>query len=131
MRCCDHVTKPTDAPSTAARGLFAYLTLSQPICNLQDALASRLIRLVHSDTVAIRAKALKAVQEIALLDASFLKNATIFGMILKRLSDPSANVRDATLDLLSKVLLKPSGTMDADLIQTYYPLLSERVVVGL
>ena len=93
--------------------------------NLKDILFGKLISCVSSDIVAIRTKSLKSIQEILVTRPEILNNSNVYQAISARLADPSASVRDAAVDLLSKVLMKG----DEEALTRYYRILGERILV--
>ncbi len=106
---------------SAASSLLAYSNLY----NLRDILLGKLVSCVSSDVVAIRTKSLKSIQEILIMKPEILHSPNVYSAISARLSDPSPSVRDAAVDLLSKVLVKG----DEESLEKYYRILSERILV--
>ncbi|KAJ3034446.1 Sister chromatid cohesion protein 2 [Rhizophlyctis rosea] len=76
-----------------------------------------------SDVVAIRTKALKAMQEIIAAEPAILKDARFKSMVLERLNDHSASVRDVVIEIVGKHMLG-----SRDLVLEYYGGLGIRVV---
>ncbi|KAJ3284338.1 Sister chromatid cohesion protein 2 [Borealophlyctis nickersoniae] len=78
---------------------------------------------LDSDVVAIRTKALKALQEIITADPTVLTAGNVKKIIFARLMDHSTSVRDAAIELVGKYL---AGS--ADMAREYYPVISDRVL---
>ncbi|KAI9193280.1 sister chromatid cohesion C-terminus-domain-containing protein [Polychytrium aggregatum] len=92
------------------------------LTSMVDQLLLRINTAMQSDTVSIRSKALKAVQMVAMVDGSVMHNESVRKAVEQRLLDPSAAVRDATVELLSKYL---EGRWER--AHEYYKTLSERI----
>ncbi|KAI8926564.1 hypothetical protein BC831DRAFT_413959 [Entophlyctis helioformis] len=100
------------------------LMCSQLLVALRDTVLQCICRGVASDSVALRTRALKSLQEVLVVDPSLVLATSIRRVIGDRLLDSSPLVRDAAVDLLGKYVL--SG--GRDVLGEYYPVLCDRIM---
>ncbi|KAI8805454.1 hypothetical protein BJ742DRAFT_855979 [Cladochytrium replicatum] len=92
-----------------------------------DAFVSKILSSLSSDVVSLRTKALKALQEVVVVDPNrevFLRALHVRKVIGERMLDPSTTVRDAAIELIGKYVV--NGGME--LLEEYYGSLVERVL---
>ncbi|KAI8821136.1 uncharacterized protein EV422DRAFT_567464 [Fimicolochytrium jonesii] len=101
------------------------LSARQPLAQSFDAYLLRIGSALDSDVVALRAKALKAMQEVFMADPSVLRVGSVRKVIEARLVDQSPSVRDAAIELVGKFLVNDRG--DA-IVAEYYPPIAARIM---
>lgn len=93
-----------------------------------DLFFGNIISSLESENATIRSKSLKCLQEIILVDGSYLKREIVQRLLSERLLDQSTNVRDSAIDLLGKII-GGAGASERSIVGLYYPMLSRRVLV--
>ncbi|KDN44083.1 ARM repeat-containing protein [Tilletiaria anomala UBC 951] len=92
-----------DTPITR---LTEMLTLTSMSFVSFEFVKKRLLKSVDEQAVGNRAKALRAIGAISIVDADLLEDEQICGMVETRLADSSPGVRDTAVNLLGKYLLR-------------------------
>ncbi|KAJ3150510.1 Sister chromatid cohesion protein 2 [Geranomyces michiganensis] len=122
---------PSEVASTAfdsrpvVQSCVDLLALRQPLYNSFDLFFLRIATALDSEAVTLRAKALKAMQEIFQVDPTVLALGNTRKVIQARIMDQSTSVRDAAIDVVGKFLVTSGAEM---LISEYYPMLAERIL---
>ncbi|TPX61707.1 hypothetical protein PhCBS80983_g00973 [Powellomyces hirtus] len=121
-------------PDTAASALdtrptihscVELLSQRQPLYQSFDQYLLRIGAALDSDVVTLRAKALKALQEIFIADPTVLSIGNVRKIIQARMMDQSTSVRDAAIELVGKFLITGGAEM---LIMEYYPMIADRIL---
>ncbi|TPX64064.1 hypothetical protein SpCBS45565_g06149 [Spizellomyces sp. 'palustris'] len=84
----------------------------------------RIGKVLDSEVVMLRTKALKALQGVFLADSSVLGYGNMRKLLEARMMDLSTSVRDAAIELVGKFVI--AG--DKQLIKEYYPIISDRIM---
>ncbi|KAJ3153127.1 Sister chromatid cohesion protein 2 [Geranomyces variabilis] len=125
------IPMPPDVASTAMdsrpiiQSCVDLLAIRQPLYHSFDLFFLRIAAALDSDVVTLRAKALKAMQEIFQADPGVLAFGNTRKVIQARIMDQSTSVRDAAIDVVGKFLVAGGSEM---LITEYYPMLAERIL---
>ncbi|KAJ3174527.1 Sister chromatid cohesion protein 2 [Geranomyces variabilis] len=125
------IPAPPDIASTAMdarpsiQSCVGLLAIRQPLYHSFDLFFLRIAAALDSDVVTLRAKALKAMQEIFQADPGVLALGNTRKVIQARIMDQSTSVRDAAIDVVGKFLVAGGSEM---LITEYYPMLAERIL---
>nr|KAJ3420612.1 Sister chromatid cohesion protein 2 [Polyrhizophydium stewartii] len=107
-----------------AAALAAGLCVTQSTHALRDSIVHCICSGIGADSVALRTRALKSLQEVLVGNSSLLLTSSIRRVIGERLLDSSANVRDAAVDVLGKYVLAGGD----ETLKQYYPVLCDRVM---
>jgi hypothetical protein len=108
---------------TELRKNYVNLLLHQSLSLSNDSILAYLCGSMDMDVVAIRCKAMKAVQEILNVDSKMADKPIIREKIGDMLSDHSASVRESAIDVISKSILDDCSKT------RFFELLKQRVLV--
>ncbi|GMT16922.1 hypothetical protein PFISCL1PPCAC_8219 [Pristionchus fissidentatus] len=106
-----------------AQWLIKHLAMCRDFCNSFDPFLKQILVGVTSEgAVGLRTRAMKSLTQIIEVDYNVLGLADVRRSVHARMTDPNAQVREATIELLGKfIVARP------DLIQDYYQILIERI----
>lgn len=92
-----------------ARFSSLLITLSLPFCRAFNLIFTKLLNSMAGDQASLRSKSLKSIEQLLEMDPTMLdRNQFVMNNIIKCLADPSTQVRDSALGLISKCLsLRP------------------------
>ncbi|KAJ3009123.1 Sister chromatid cohesion protein 2 [Thoreauomyces humboldtii] len=90
-----------------------------------DKYLQRIGSALDSYVITLRAKALKAMQEIFAADPTVLRFGNVRQIIHARMMDQSTSVRDAAIELIGKFLVAGGSEL---LVSEYYPMIAERIL---
>ncbi|KAF8362930.1 pqn-85 [Pristionchus pacificus] len=106
-----------------AAWLIKHLAMNRDFCNSFDVFLKQILMGVTSEgAVGLRTRAMKSLTQIIEVDHTVLGNMDVRRSVQARMTDPNAQVREATIELLGKfIVARP------DLIQDYYNIIIERI----
>lgn len=110
-----------------AQNMLIQQSTSQSLYSARDKIMSRLLTSISSDQPSLRQKSIKSFQEIISEDSTLMESNIIFTPIQIRLLDSTIIVRDATVDLIWKIM---SSSFDDAIIEKYYSILGDRIMVN-
>ncbi|GMR36774.1 hypothetical protein PMAYCL1PPCAC_06969 [Pristionchus mayeri] len=103
--------------------LIKHLAMNRDFCNNFDPFLKQILLGVTSEgAVGLRTRAMKSLTQIIEVDYTVLGLGDVRRSVQTRMTDPNAQVREATIELLGKfIVARP------DLIQDYYQIIIERI----
>ncbi|GMS84491.1 hypothetical protein PENTCL1PPCAC_6666 [Pristionchus entomophagus] len=103
--------------------LIKHLAMNRDFCNHFDTFLKQILMGVTSEgAVGLRTRAMKSLTQIIEVDYNVLGLGDVRRSVHARMTDPNAQVREATIELLGKfIVARP------DLIQDYYHIIIERI----
>lgn len=120
----DQVARAGSVMLTAdATWLIKHLAMNRDFCNSFDNYLKQILVGVTSEgAVGLRTRAMKSLTQIIEVDYNILCLPDVRRSVHARMTDPNAQVREATIELLGKfIVARP------DLIQDYYNIIIERI----
>lgn len=102
-----------------------YLSSKRSFSQSFDTYLNKIILVMWETSIAIRTKAMKCLTNIVEVDPAILRRKDMQIGVSQRFLDQSISVREAAVDLIGKYVLT-----SPDLIDQYYQLLSERILVS-
>lgn len=102
-----------------------YLSSKRSFSQSFDTYLNKIILVMWETSIAIRTKAMKCLTNVVEVDPAILKRKDMQIGVSQRFLDQSISVREAAVDLIGKYVLT-----SPELINQYYQLLSERILVS-